>query len=242
MKSLILIMQFLTKLPLPFEINAEEKDFTRGIIWFPAVGFVIGLLLCGVFKLSLLFANTFVAIVLVVAFEIFITGGLHLDGLADTFDGLYSYRKKEQMLEIMKDSRVGTNGVLILVMNILLKIALLTVLTNGQILVAVILMPTASRCCGVVLAKYSKYAREKGMGGFFIGKTSTVNMLFAVLMTVAVFMLNMKALVILPILILFTFVYRAHVYHKIDGITGDVLGSWIEMSEVLFLFIYIIIF
>lgn len=242
MKSLILIMQFLTKLPLPIEIDADEKDFTKGIIWFPTVGFIIGLLSLGVFKVSLVFANSFVAIVLVVAFEIFITGGLHLDGLADTFDGLYSYRDKEKMLEIMKDSRVGTNGVLILVMDILLKIALLTALTETQIVMAIILMPIASRFCGVILAKYSKYAREKGMGGFFIGKVSNLYMALAMLMTLVYFMINIQAAVILPIMIVLTFTFRNHVYRKIDGITGDVLGAWIEMSELLFLMIYIMVF
>ena len=239
MKRLILMLQFLTKLPLPFEISATEEDFSKGVIYFPVVGLIVGLLMAGVFYGVSLLSNTMIAAVFTVAFEVFITGGLHLDGLADTFDGLYSYRDKERMLEIMKDSRVGTNGVLILVISLILKIALLYSITEP--LLVIIIMPVVSRCMVVLMAAISKYAREKGMGGFFIEKTTKLQLFIAILITLVVHILKPELLIVSAIVLVLTLIYRYHVYTKIDGITGDVLGCVVELSEVFYLMIYILV-
>jgi adenosylcobinamide-GDP ribazoletransferase len=231
------MLQFLTKFPLPFKIEATSEDFSKGIIWFPFAGGLIGLCLYG---LSYLPLSSLVVSVVIVAFLAFITGGLHLDGLADTFDGLYSYRDKERMLEIMKDSRVGTNGVLILIIGLLLKVVLINELLIGQS-IFLIAMPAFARFMAVSLAKFSRYARPSGMGAFFIGKTSLIQWLIALVMTLGFATLDWILLIPLVCIFGLTFLYRYHVYSKIDGITGDVLGAWIELSEILFLLIMVII-
>lgn len=233
MKRLILMMQFLTKLPLAFEIKADKEDFSKGIIYFPFIGLLIGLMLYGLHLVFSVFFSSFVTAILLVTFEVFITGGLHLDGLADSFDGLYSYRDKKRMLEIMKDSRIGVNGVLVLIISILLKIGLIYTLSQETLFI-LILMPLTSRYLAVVLATFSKYARQEGMGGFFIGETSIGQLLIASISLFA-YALLAKGLIILLVLLIFTFIFRSHVYHKIDGLTGDILGAWIEMSEVIML-------
>lgn len=240
MKSLILILQFLTKLPININIDANKKDFAKGIIWFPFVGFLIGLMLAGLYYVSQLFFSPLLVAVIVVSFEIFITGGLHLDGLADSFDGLYSYRDKERMLEIMKDSRIGANGVLILVVSIIFKIVLINELDSNFVYIALILMPTISRFTVVFLARISKYARSTGMGGFFIGETSNIQFLIALAITLLVTIINVKSIPLLAIIMIFTLIFRNHVYKKIDGITGDILGAWVEMSEILYLVLFLI--
>jgi len=241
MKSLILMMQFLTKLPLPFEIKADKEDFSKGVIWFPVVGAIIGLMLSGLFWISNKYFNPLLAAATVVCFEVFITGGLHLDGLADSFDGLYSYRDKEKMLEIMKDSRVGTNGVLAIVFVIILKIALIYSLDESKALVILCLMPIVSRLMLVILAGFSKYAREKGMGGFFIGETSAKQVIAAVTLTLILHGIYPLGLILLIPMIVITFIYRYHVYSKIDGLTGDILGSWVEQGEVIYLIMFLLI-
>lgn len=238
MKRLILMLQFLTKLPLPFNIEADEEDFSKGVIYFPLVGLIIGLLLAGTYVGVLSISNSMIASVFVVAFEVFLTGGLHLDGLADTFDGLYSYRDKERMLEIMKDSRVGTNGVLILVLGIVAKLVLIYSLDAP--IEVLIVMPVVSRLMVVMMSRFSKYARENGMGGFFIGKTTTLQLIIATIMTIAVHLIRPELLIVSVIVTVLALIYRYHVYTKIDGITGDVLGAIVEMSEVFFLLIYIL--
>lgn len=238
MKRLILMLQFLTKLPLPFNIEADEEDFSKGVIYFPLVGLIIGLLLAGTYVGVLSISNSMIASVFVVAFEVFLTGGLHLDGLADTFDGLYSYRDKERMLEIMKDSRVGTNGVLILVLGIVAKLVLIYSLDAP--IEVLIVMPVVSRLMVVVMSRFSKYARENGMGGFFIGKTTTLQLAIATIITIVVHLIRPELLIVSVIVTVLALIYRYHVYTKIDGITGDVLGAIVEMSEVFFLLIYIL--
>lgn len=193
MKSLILMVQFLTKFPLPIELKVEESDFQKGIVWFPLVGFLIGGSMFLIYKGTSLIWPSFVSVVILVAFEVFITGGLHLDGLADTFDGLYSYREKEEMLEIMKDSRVGTNGVLVLLLVLLLKVTLLFNLVTQDFLWVLVLMPVFGRAMGVFLAYIGNYARNKGMGGFFIGHTNHLRLFIAMVWLVILSLIFGKA-------------------------------------------------
>jgi len=234
------MLQFLTKLPLPFQIEATEEDFSKGIIYFPIVGLVIGALMAGLYIGLSALTNIMIASVLVIIFEIFITGGLHLDGLADTFDGLYSYRDKERMLEIMKDSRVGTNGVLILVVNIVLKMVLLVSIDPDMVPKILLLMPVVSRLMVVLLSAISKYARNNGMGGFFIGKTTKLQLVVAIVLVLIMHLIYLEGLFLLGMIIILTLIYRYHVYSKIDGITGDVLGATVEMSEVFYLMLYVL--
>lgn len=240
MKRLILMLQFLTKLPLPFKIDAKEEDFSKGIVYFPIVGLVIGALMAGLYIGLSAITNIMIASVLVIVFEIFITGGLHLDGLADSFDGLYSYRDKDRMLEIMKDSRVGTNGVLILIVNIVLKMVLLISIDPEMVPTLLLLMPVVSRLMVVLLSAISKYARNNGMGGFFIGKTTKLQLVITIILVLVMHLIYLEGLFLLGMIIILTLIYRYHVYSKIDGITGDVLGAVVEMSEVFYLMLYVL--
>jgi adenosylcobinamide-GDP ribazoletransferase len=142
------------------------------------------------------------------------------------------------MLEIMKESRVGTNGVLILVIGLVAKLVLIYSLDSP--IEVLIVMPVVSRLMVVVMSRFSKYARENGMGGFFIGKTTTPQLIIAVIITLLVHIIRPELLIVSVIVTILALIYRYHVYTKIDGITGDVLGAIVEMSEVFFLLIYIL--
>ena len=112
MKGFLLLMSFMTRLYVP-KVEYDELKLGKAMKYFPFVGFIIGIFLY--FTALLFFRFTYsinLAIIFVILIEIILTGGIHLDGLADTFDGIFSYRSKQKMLEIMKDSRIGTNGVL----------------------------------------------------------------------------------------------------------------------------------
>ncbi len=239
MKQFILMLQFFTKFYLPFKIEIDDEKFYSGVIYLPIIGLLIGLFLCLIFYVSNLVFSKFISIVLVVISEIFITGGLHLDGLADSFDGLYSYRDKDRMLEIMKDSRIGTNGVLAIVCLILLKVAFLYSVEHMMFLL--ILMPTVSRLMLVFISRISRYARDNGMGGFFIGRVKNNQLIIALMITLIINVIYIKSMIIIPFIMLFTYIYRQHVYSKIDGITGDILGALIEMSEVIYIMAFLIL-
>ena len=121
----IAAFQFLTRLPIPVQIDYTDRVFRRSAIFYPLVGFVIGFFLLLAGEGLALCLPAMPAAVLLLGFWVVLTGGLHLDGLMDTADGILSHRPREQMLEIMKDSRVGAMGVIVGVLHLLLKFSLL---------------------------------------------------------------------------------------------------------------------
>ncbi|MGE5613890.1 MAG: adenosylcobinamide-GDP ribazoletransferase, partial [Bacillota bacterium] len=112
MRRFILMLQFLTTLPVKINVKAGREDFGKGLVLAPLVGLVVGALTAGFNYLFGILFPPLVTAVLTVAVYILLTGGLHLDGLGDTADGIFSNRPAERVLEIMKDSRVGTNAVI----------------------------------------------------------------------------------------------------------------------------------
>lgn len=251
MKRFISILQFMTRIPININVGFDD-EFYKTITYFPLVGFVLGILLFIIGTVSNILFDPFITAILVTLSSVILTGGLHIDGLGDTFDAIYSYRDKEKMLEIMKDSRLGTNSLLAIVFLILLKIGFIYSLINNNLMWTVIFMPVIGRL-GVIRLTYKTVSpREKGMGNLFIGKATTSMLLTAILYTMALIILVAKFIfkssMTLPILasiivvILFNQLFKNHIYKKIDGVTGDILGCSIELGEVIYLlYIYLII-
>ena len=141
-KQFLILIQFMTRIPVFVNVEYDEEKLGKSIKYFPLVGAVIGIFLFGInFLAGKVTGNRQIIAVIIVVAEIFITGILHIDGLADTFDGLFSYAKKERMLEIMKDSRIGTNGAVVLILYFITKIILLSEVKPEYIL----LYPIISR-------------------------------------------------------------------------------------------------
>lgn len=249
MKSFILMVQFLTRLPININMDADESDFNRGGGYFTLVGLIIGIILYGASIILLRYVNYYLlSAIILVALNVLITGGIHLDGLADSFDGLYSYRDKDRILEIMKDSRVGTNGVLAIIFDIILRVALMSIILEYFDPKLIILMPVFGRLGIVLASRFSKYARENGMGGFFIGNISIMDLFFNLLvLVIAVFIvISFESLIFFPysikylILLIIPFIYIRHCNKIIGGMTGDTLGCLCEIMEISFLMLCII--
>ncbi len=241
MKSLILMIQFLTRIPLPFEIEAETKDFEKGVVYFPVVGMLIGILLFGLNQLLYGHMDTLTLSVLLVFFQVILTGGLHLDGLADSFDGLFSYRDRERMLEIMKDSRIGSNGVLVLIFALLLKTVLINQILLNGLFSALLIMPVVSRGMTVFISKIAKYARENGMGNFFIGKVSGFQLAVSfALMGVWILIFSPYEIWMLIPAMLTSWLFVKFCHEKIGGMTGDTLGANTEIQELLILLLFVL--
>lgn len=117
--------QFLTRLPVPVTLQYDHAMFRRSVVFYPLVGAVLGLLLSLGGLLLQSFLPPAAAAALMLLLWVAMTGALHLDGLMDTADGILSHRSREQMLEIMKDSRVGAMGVVACVLLLLIKWTLL---------------------------------------------------------------------------------------------------------------------
>lgn len=240
MRKLTAILRFTTRLPIPQGDGAGEEDLVGGIKLLPLAGGVIGVVMGLVYRLLLGF-NPAVAAVAAVLAEGLITGGLHQDGLADTFDGLCSGRDREGILEAMKDSRLGTHGVLALTGGMLLKLALVNALGRPEALFA---MPVFSRLAMVYGAAFSKSAMQAGLGYVFIKGASGKDALIASLIAAAVTLYPVgvagtaaATAVILGISLVFI---RA-CSRKIGGMTGDTLGALGEIASLGFLAAYCVI-
>lgn len=252
MKRLIGIIQFMTRIPIPIDVGLDE-DFHKSTIYFPIVGLVLGICYMLVAKIGLALFNPYITAVLVLASEVILTGGLHIDGLGDSFDGLYSYRDKEKILEIMKDSRLGTNGLLAIVIVFLLKVGFLNSLLEQNILWPILTMPVVARSMQIVASYKTRTPREKGMGNIFIGKVSTSYLIGVIVLMLginlgSIYLMEGQMLYAIQIPTLLIMVvgvklFVRSVYKKIDGITGDILGCICELSELVYLIIlYMLMF
>ncbi len=245
MDSLILIFQFLTRLPIPIAVAADQKTFKKGIYFFTVVGMVLGaILLVAEAGLNVLQLDAWSNAVILVIIHIIMTGGLHLDGVADTADALFSNRPKARMLEILRDSRIGSNGVLALLINLSLKTVGLHFIIVQNYTLALLAMPIIGRFCVVLSFYWGKTPRSSGMGNFFIGNAAIGHVLVNALLPLSLLLVCEWQLTLLSALIICIF-YVVLVIRwstrKIDGITGDLLGFIIETSEVMFLLTIILI-
>jgi adenosylcobinamide-GDP ribazoletransferase len=209
--------------------------------FFPVVGMIIGAILYYTYIfLSQHFNSPEVVLILVILMEIVLTGGLHLDGLADTFDGIFSYRSKKRMLEIMKDSRIGSNGALSLIIYFALKGTLLkeTIAIDGAA-DFLLVMPVIARFISVLNCGVAKYARPSGMGKPLVEETTLVSVAISFVITAAysyyfIGMTGIYALIIVSILGIY---FAKLMERKIGGVTGDTLGAVVEMSSILVLLV-----
>lgn len=243
MKSFILMLQFLTKLPINIEINADEEILRKGMVYFPLTGLVIGILNAAVYMLFSTILSSTLSAIIVTLFNVCLTGAFHLDGLADTCDGIYSSRNRERMLEIMKDSRIGTNGAAAIFFDLTLRIALLSSMKGPDTVKAILAASILSRTILVFLSYISVYARkENGLGNLFIGKITMKSNSIALSMATALslLILGWKALIITASVILIMTLYQKYIKSKIGGMTGDTLGAAAELTEVLVLFIFVV--
>lgn len=240
MKGFRLMLTFMTRIPLPIRFDIKERDFIRGIYWMPVIGVLIGGLLYGLYCLIQgWMAPMIVAIILVVGY-IVISGGLHIDGLADTMDALGSNRDRERMLDIMKDSRIGTFGVLAIVLYCLMMSGLLM-----ERPALCLVFPMAGRLCGMFSAAISSYARSSGMGRAIVEETKARHVVIGSLVYFAVlaglYLLGWTAETVIMLLgafliaIAFAGWVTYRIGRKLGGITGDVMGMVIETSQIVFL-------
>jgi adenosylcobinamide-GDP ribazoletransferase len=237
--GLILQIQFLTRFPLPLRVEFNGRAFARGVIFAPLIGLFIGTVSFGVYIIAGFLGTRALAIFLAVAAGIVATGGLHLDGLADACDGLFSSRERDGILRIMKDSRIGTNGVVALIVLILGKLLLLSALSDRSLFACILTMPVMSRMTIVWSAGLSKYAgmSADGPASGLIEHTGAIEIVLATIISLVpgVFFFKLQALSLALILIAYTLAVNLYANKKIGGVNGDVIGAVIETSEAVFL-------
>ena len=233
-KQLIILIQFMTRIPVFVNVEYDEEKLGKSIKYFPLVGAIIGIFLYGInILVGKITVNRQIAAIIIIIAEIFITGLIHIDGLADTADGLFSYAEKEKILEIMKDSRVGTNGAVALILYFMTKVILLSEIRPEYI----ILYPVISRLSTSINAGLGEYARKNGMSNEIIAKNGKKEAGISIIITMILsfIILKAKGLIILIFAILFILLLMKGVKRKIGGITGDTMGASLELTSILVL-------
>ena len=236
MKSFFIALQFLSRIHVVTQTVWTEADFGRSVIFFPLVGTVIGAVLCLAYAgISLWFSQPYTAVLLVLCW-LFVTGGLHADGLMDTADGLFSGRSRERMLEILKDSCVGSNGVVVFVSCMALKVCFLANLPQPSVCAALLAVPTAARF-GVLIGIFQfPYVRQQGLGQAFVQyapRRALVKAFLCALLPLAV--AGWGYFLLLGAAMLISRGLNTYIARRLGGVTGDTYGAVIELSEMLLL-------
>ncbi|MCP4680709.1 MAG: adenosylcobinamide-GDP ribazoletransferase [Desulfobacterales bacterium] len=229
MKYLISAIQFLTILPVGKPGTFEPKKM---VSYFPMVGLIIGLLLCLFDLVVMKFWPQPVAAVLDVIFLVVITGALHLDGLADTADGLYGNKPSEKALSIMKDSRVGAMGLVVVVCGLAAKWGGISELDSSRAL-CLFIIPCYARAGTLFGLKFLSYGRpEGGTGHAFFETPLGIGDFWGLLIPVILSLFLGFNGLLLNLVFLFTLFLILRFYkNRIGCITGDMLGAMIEILE-----------
>lgn len=235
MRLYIIAMQFLTIIPLPFAVRCEKEDLGRSMALFPLAGLTIGALLAGVDWLIAPWLSRPLADALLIAILAAVTGGLHLDGLADVCDGLAARGGRERFLAVMKDSHVGAVGATGLVLGLLLKWQALLAVPASIKWQGLLLFLLLARFSQVQTVVFARNARQDGLGSLFISGAGLSQLLISgVLATAASWLLmGVKGVAILAGATLFTWLLKLWFRRRLGGITGDVVGCVSELNEIL---------
>lgn len=237
----LLAVQFLTRLPVPVEGLYTAKRYARIPRWFPAVGSLIGVLTAAVFLVAASVLPPVLAALIATGAGILITGCLHEDGLADLCDGLGSGQPRERVLEIMRDSRIGTFGTAGLGLVLACKIVTLGHMPPDTGAACLIAGHCLSRTACTLVMGLTPYVRSNGRGS---GLTTTLSpaaiAIMAPFVLFSLFLLLwfaglLATIVGLAGLITGTLIVMRPSQRILGGHTGDVLGAVQQVSEVTFL-------
>ena len=235
--------QFLTRIPIVSQSEWSMESFGRSVKFFPIIGGMIGLLLFGFVYVIQQFWGFGIPIhamaIGVIILEICVTGGLHCDGLMDTVDGVFSGRPRAQMLEIMKDSRVGAFGAMAFSLLILVKYSLLMDIEPTLLPLALLVMPIVGRIAVVVGITFYPYARANGLGKVFY-ECSHRQTLFVAGITALLLLipLGKTAIISAMVGVATAVAFCQYVSKKLGGLTGDVYGAIIELTEIVALVVF----
>jgi adenosylcobinamide-GDP ribazoletransferase len=240
LSAFLIAVEFLTVVPVRGVREYGPRTVGPSLLWFPVVGLLIGGALVAVDAVASAWTTPAVTVALVLTANALLTGALHLDGLADAADGVFGGHTAARRLEIMKDSRIGTFGVLALVLVLLMQYAALASLSDSVRRTALLLAPMLSRSGMVLLIVAFPYARPSGLGrslkdsaprGAAVIDAATGAALAVVIGGLTGFGLTLIAAAT---------VYAAGWYlaRRLGGLTGDAYGAIAVLAEtVLFLVI-----
>ena len=249
LKYFFLAIGFLTRLPVPHYADFIESDLNHSAKFFPLVGTIVGFVGALSFYLASTVFPQALAVIISMATTIYLTGGFHEDGLADSADGLGGGIEREHILTIMQDSRLGTYGVLALIIMLLTKFQAINALNPAVIPAILILGHALSRLSAIWIMATLKYVKAEGkskpLATGIYGTDLLIANIFGLipLMVVMVYLakanhsmlsiLQFLLLTFLPILISILW-WRTKIKKYLGGYTGDTLGAMQQITELIF--------
>lgn len=243
-KEFRIAVSFLTRLPLPYKGEWDEKSFSRSSVFFPLVGLIIGCLVGLVAWLIRMTDLAMVAAVCALITSIVVSGGIHLDGFMDMCDGLFASRGRERALEIMKDSHVGSFAVLGVIMLLLLKVVLYSaVIPETWFFIAFLSAFIFSRFMLICCILCFPSARAEGLGVTVKRHVSKPALIWGIGLLLAVFALTGFTPILIAFFVSFLVILgiSAQINKFLHGLTGDIYGAMAELGEAVFLLILLIV-
>ncbi|MFI3288687.1 MAG: adenosylcobinamide-GDP ribazoletransferase [Rikenellaceae bacterium] len=228
---------FYSRLPVPKGVKCDPETLSQSLRYFPLIGIMVGVIGYGGYWLTNMILPHNISVIAAMVAMVLTTGALHEDGFADFCDGFGGGYTKESILRIMKDSHIGTYGVIGLIMMLLTRYTMLTSFDSESMAVVLILAQSASRFAPVAMTRLSTYARNEpsksshsALGIDMSGVV--VAMLFALLPLVIVgWKITTCYILIMSILFI---LFRRYIHRHIEGFTGDTLGALQQIGEVIF--------
>lgn len=249
LKIFFTALMYFTRIPYPTWVGYSDENLERSTKYFPLIGLIVGTIAAIVYYISQLFLPGSISIVLSISSGILTTGAFHEDGLADVCDGFGGGWTKEKILEIMKDSRIGTYGAVGLVLVLLLKYVLSVEISqvSGLYFMSVILLGhTLSRLNATTVIMVFEYARDDAAS-----KTKPLAKNLTLANYMVAFLIGVIPLIIISFIwslyisfiilpLMLVMVYLGRYFKKwIGGYTGDCLGTVQQLSEIL-IYIYML--
>ena len=232
--SFLAALGFLTIIPLPRRCEIALEQLARSTAYFPLVGIIIGLILAGLYWLLHLILPSSVVSGLLVVGAVVISGGLHLDGFIDTFDGIGGHKTAEARWQVMHDSRAGAFGIVAVFCLLLVKYVSLNSVPESLMMATLVLMPIVSRWAMVYAIFAYPYAKPSGLGKAIKERTSwrrfTVATIIALAAAIPLF--QWAGPVIMLGVWIITMAMAAYLRRKFSGLTGDTYGAINEVAEV----------
>jgi adenosylcobinamide-GDP ribazoletransferase len=237
LQALLTAVQYFTRVPVPGWVGHSSAQLASAARYFPLVGCGVGAVGAAALWATAQWFPIWVAVVISTSVTACLTGAFHEDGLADTLDALGGMASRERALEIMKDSRLGTFGVLGLIFTLLLKITTLAALPLATAMLALIAGHTLSRACAVALMWRMSYARtdDSTRAKPVVEQVNGIDVTIALSFGLgSLTLLGLRGLAGLLAAATTTLLLRRWFNRRLAGYTGDTLGATQQIAEIAF--------
>jgi adenosylcobinamide-GDP ribazoletransferase len=232
MQAFLIGLQFLTQLPIKTE-RSTARQMADSYYFYPVIGLLIGAAAVIVRRLLIMIFPLSFSITIVLAFLIWISGGLHEDGLADVADAMGGGWTRDDRLRIMKDSRIGTFGALMLILALLAKYAALTSMNTARLDTSIVIAQMLGRWAFLPMGFFNGYA-HKGLGSEFMKGLNLKAVVVATILSIAGVIALCRIQGLMALMSAAAIAIFASIYfrRRIDGVTGDCFGATFQFVEI----------